>query len=203
MKYYNTKTKETIWENYIITDDGTFFIDNLTEKKRKEFNLIPIQEIKVSEQPKDKYQYIKTTTEETEEAYIINEEIADVDIEMAKSIKLEELKEWAKEQTNRCKINLKGFGVIDGGYNYIANAEALINTYEINPQKVFRMFDDSFKEVTIEQLHSIKKAIEYAGVLIHGIKWNIENTISQATSITTLKAIQFPDTIDVDLTKVE
>ncbi|QCD52796.1 DUF4376 domain-containing protein [Campylobacter sp. RM16192] len=187
MKYYNTKTKETIWENHIETKKGIFFLDSLTKEQREEFSLIPIVENKALEQPKDKYQYIKTTTEETEEAYIITEEIADVDIEMAKSIKLEELKKIREskiaEPLNNVDVrNEKDIDNLDGSIRYF---ESLTTTGKIK----WTMSDDTDKEMTKAELEEILKNYALRKALIFSQYQAYKTQVSSASSIDAIKAI--------------
>lgn len=121
------------------------------------------------------------------------------DWKLDKSIKLAELEAWFEDSKNYSKVNLKGFGYIDAGYKYLANAESLVSCFEFLPQKLFRMYDDSFKTVTLQDLKNIVVAIQLAGVKIHQIKWQIEQQIAQAQTQEDLDNIQFATEIEIEL----
>lgn len=118
-----------------------------------------------------------------------------------KLLKLAELSNWAMKMTDKSAINLKGFGVIDGGYKYLLNVRAMKNNFEALPQKVFRMYDNSFKEINLADLEKIEKAIELGGIMLHTLKWRYEITISKAESKEELEAISFNEVIEIDLDK--
>ncbi|MBE2985558.1 hypothetical protein CCAL12920_00670 [Campylobacter sp. RM12920] len=120
-------------------------------------------------------------------------------LEELKSLKLTELELWFEAMKNKSKIELKGFGIIDGGYKYLLNASAMVENYELLPQKVFRMWDDSFKPIDLNGLKAIKRAIELAGIKLHSIKWEYEARIASANDKDELEAIVFYDVIEIDL----
>nr|DAY07345.1 MAG TPA: protein of unknown function (DUF4376) [Caudoviricetes sp.] len=119
-------------------------------------------------------------------------------LEALKLEKLNELQNWAIKMTDKSAINLKGFGVIDGGYKYLLNVRAMKNNYEALPQKVFRMYDNSFKEVNLTDLEKIEKAIELGGIMLHTLKWQYETAISKAKNKEELEAITFNEVIEID-----
>ena len=125
----------------------------------------------------------------------------ELDIEELRLAKLNELQNWAIKMTDKSAINLKGFGVIDGGYKYLLNVRAMKNNYEALPKKVFRMFDNSFKEVSLKDLERIEKAIELGGITLHSLKWQYETVISKAKSKEELESISFNEVIEIDLDK--
>lgn len=118
-----------------------------------------------------------------------------------KLLKLADLYDWAIKSAEKSAINLKGFGVIDGGYKYLLNVRAMKNNFEALPQKLFRMFDNSFKEVSLKDLEKIEKAVELGGITLHSLKWKYETAISKAKSKEELEAISFSQTIEIDLDK--
>ncbi|PPB51204.1 hypothetical protein [Campylobacter hyointestinalis] len=118
-------------------------------------------------------------------------------LEELKLNKLASLNEWATKMTDKSAINLKGFGVIDGGYKYLLNVRAMKNNFEALPQKVFRMYDNSFKEVSLADLEKIEKSIELGGIMLHSLKWQYETAISRAGSKEELEAISFNEVIEI------
>lgn len=113
--------------------------------------------------------------------------------------KLASLNEWATKMTDKSAINLKGFGVIDGGYEYLINAAVMKNNYEWLPKKEFRMYNDKFVPVTLQDLERIEKAIGIAGIFLKNLKWRYESAINKAESKEELEAISFNEVIEIDL----
>ena len=125
----------------------------------------------------------------------------EISLEELKLTKLDELSSWAVKMTDKSAINLKGLGTIDGGYKYLLNVRAMKNNYELLPQKVFRMYDNSFKEINLADLEKIEKAIELGGIMLHTLKWRYESAINKAKSKEELEAISFSEIIEIDLDK--
>lgn len=125
----------------------------------------------------------------------------EINLEELKLNKLASLNAWAIKMTDKSAINLKGFGVIDGGYKYLLNVRAMKNNFEALPQKLFRMYDNSFKEVNLTDLEKIEKTIELGGIMLHTLKWQYETAISKAKSKKELEAITFDEVIEIDLDK--
>lgn len=125
----------------------------------------------------------------------------EISLEELKLNKLASLNEWTTKMTDKSAINLKGFGVIDGGYKYLLNVRAMKNNYEALPKKIFRMYDNSFKEVNLTDLEKIEKAIELGGIMLHTLKWQYESAISKAKNKEELEAITFNEVIEIDLDK--
>ena len=121
-------------------------------------------------------------------------------IEQLRKIKTAELAEWTHSMGDSCKINLKDFGVINGGYRYLLNVEAMIDTFDSLEIRAFRMYDNSMKKIGgQEDLKKIKRAIQIAGQKLHALKWQYELKISKAKDKKELDAITFADTIEVAL----
>ena len=112
--------------------------------------------------------------------------------------KLASLNEWAAKMAEKSRIDLKNFGAIDGGYKYLLNVRAMKNNFEALPQKLFRMFDNSFKEVSLKDLERIERAIELGGITLHSLKWQYESAISKAESKEELEAITFNEVIEIN-----
>ena len=122
-----------------------------------------------------------------------------------KQAKLSELASWVRSVGDDNKINLKGFGVINGGYRPLLNVEALINDYDAmkESERVFRMHDNSFTPVSKQQLLDIQTAIGRAGRLFYKKKWLYEAQISAAKSKEELDRVVFDDLVEIDLSSVE
>lgn len=121
-------------------------------------------------------------------------------IEQLREAKTAELAEWTHSMGDSCKINLKDFGVINGGYRYLLNVEAMIDIFDSLEIRAFRMYDNSMKKINgQEELKRIKKAIQLGGQKLHTLKWQYELKISKAKNKKELDAIVFTDTIEVAL----
>lgn len=121
-------------------------------------------------------------------------------IEQLREAKTAELAAWTHSMGDSCKINLKDFGVINGGYRYLLNVEAMIDIFDSLEIRAFRMYDNSMKKINgQEELKRIKKAIQLGGQKLHTLKWQYELKISKAKNKKELDAIVFTDTIEVAL----
>lgn len=121
-------------------------------------------------------------------------------IEQLREAKTAELAEWTHSMGDSCKINLKDFGVINGGYRYLLNVEAMIDIFDSLEIRAFRMYDNTMKKINgQEELKRIKKAIQLGGQKLHTLKWQYELKISKAKNKKELDAIVFTDTIEVAL----
>ena len=121
-------------------------------------------------------------------------------IEQLREAKTAELAAWTHSMGDSCKINLKDFGVINGGYRYLLNVEAMIDTFDSLEVRAFRMYDNTMKKINgQEELKRIKKAIQIGGQKLHTLKWQYELKISKAKNKKELDAIVFADTIEVTL----
>lgn len=121
-------------------------------------------------------------------------------IEQLREAKTAELASWTQSMGDSCKINLKDFGLINGGYRYLLNVEAMIDTFDSLEIRAFRMYDNSMKKIGgQEDLKKIKRAIQIAGQKLHVLKWGYELKIEKAKNKKELDAIVFTDTIEVAL----
>ena len=68
-------------------------------------------------------------------------------IEQLREAKTAELAAWTHSMGDSCKISLKDFGVINGGYRYLLNVEAMIDTFDSLEVRAFRMYDNSMKKI--------------------------------------------------------
>ena len=121
-------------------------------------------------------------------------------IEQLREAKTAQLAAWTQSMGDSCKINLKNFGLINGGYRYLLNVEAMIDTFDSLEVRAFRMYDNTMKKINgQEELKRIKKAIQLGGQKLHTLKWGYELKIEKAKNKKELDAITFADTIEVAL----
>lgn len=121
-------------------------------------------------------------------------------IEQLREAKTAELARWTHSMGDSCKIDLKNFGVINGGYRYLLNIEAMIDTFDSLEVRAFRMYDNTMKKINgQEELKRIKRAIQLGGQKLYTLKWGYELKIEKAKDKKELDAIVFTDTIEVAL----
>ena len=138
-----------------------------------------------------------TKITEAQAQKILNVELP---VEQLREAKTAELARWTHDMGDSCKINLKDFGVINGGYRYLLNVEAMIDIFDSLEIRAFRMYDNTMKKINgQEELKRIKKAIQLGGQKLHTLKWQYELKISKAKNKKELDAIVFTDTIEVAL----
>lgn len=170
MKYYKDGNEQIYAYEDIVSEE-------LLNQRIQELGLIPLTQKELEELNKPK----------------------EISLEELRLNKLASLNEWATKMTDKSAINLKGFGVIDAGYKYLLNVRAMKNNFETLPKKAFRMFDNSFKEVSLKDLERIEKAIELGGIMLHTLKWRYEEAINKAKNKEELEAISFNEVIEIDL----
>lgn len=200
MKHYNKHTNEFIYTSFIENEQGTYFLDGLSTEQKYELGILEV--IDPTEPLDPRYQEVKYEVKEKQYVGKIyntktKKEIDVLLLNEAKSQKIKQLQEWAKQMAEECKVDVKGFGIVQGGYKYLINAQAVAKNYGMLPEKVFRMYDDSFKSITQEQAEMIPQAIEFAGILLHQQKWGYEHNISVAETIDQLNEIVFSDVIEI------
>ena len=124
--------------------------------------------------------------------------IEEPDISELKQAKLHELTAWVNAMGESCKVEIKDFGAVNGGYKYLLNIEAMIDIFDSLEVRGFRMYDNSMKKIGgQEDLKKIKRAIQIAGQKLHVLKWGYETAIEKAKTAKALEAIKFADTIEV------
>ena len=99
------------------------------------------------------------------------QKMSEPSIEQLREAKTAELARWTHSMGDSCKISLKDFGVINGGYRYLLNVEAMIDTFDSLEVRAFRMYDNTMKKISgQEELKRIKKAIQLGGQKLHVLK---------------------------------
>lgn len=119
-------------------------------------------------------------------------------LEELKAAKTAELASWVNAMGESCKVEIKDFGAVNGGYKYLLNIEAMIDIFDSLEVRGFRMYDNTMKKINgQEDLKKIKRAIQIAGQKLHVLKWGYETAIEKAKTSKALEAIKFADTIEV------
>lgn len=119
-------------------------------------------------------------------------------LEELKAAKTAELASWVNAMGESCKVEIKDFGAVNGGYKYLLNIGSMIDTFDSLEIRAFRMHDNSMKKINgQEDLKKIKRAIQIAGQKLHVLKWGYETAIEKAKTAKALEAIKFADTIEV------
>ena len=119
-------------------------------------------------------------------------------LEELKAAKTAELASWVNAMGESCKVEIKDFGAVNGGYKYLLNIEAMIDIFDSLEVRGFRMYDNTMKKINgQEDLKKIKRAIQIAGQKLHVLKWGYETAIEKAKTSKALETIKFADTIEV------
>ena len=119
-------------------------------------------------------------------------------LEELKAAKTAELASWVNAMGESCKVEIKDFGAVNGGYKYLLNIGSMIDIFDSLEVRGFRMYDNTMKKINgQEDLKKIKRAIQIAGQKLHVLKWGYETAIEKAKTSKALEAIKFADTIEV------
>lgn len=119
-------------------------------------------------------------------------------LEELKAAKTAELASWVNAMGESCKVEIKDFGAVNGGYKYLLNIGSMIDIFDSLEVRGFRMYDNTMKKINgQEDLKKIKRAIQIAGQKLHVLKWGYETAIEKAKTAKELEAIKFTDTIEV------
>ena len=129
-----------------------------------------------------------TTLKESSYTYKLIQE----NLQALKNVKLQELAEAFKQATTKTKVNVSGVGVVDGGRSNLQDISGIIETFEESGQEtmLFRIADNSFVSVNLEQLKAIKKAIILKGQELYQKKWQIEARLANAKTFDEIRAIK-------------
>ena len=113
-------------------------------------------------------------------------------LQALKAVKLQELAEAFKEVTTKTKVNVSGIGIVDAGRSNLQDIAGIIETFEESGQEtmLFRIADNSFVSVNLEQLKAIKKAIILKGQELYQKKWEIEAKLANAKTFDEIRAIK-------------
>lgn len=129
-----------------------------------------------------------TTLKESSYTYKLIQE----NLQALKAVKLQELAEAFKEATTKTKVNVSGVGVVDGGRSNLQDITGIIKTFEESGEETmsFRIADNSFVSVNLEELKAIKKAIILKGQELYQKKWEIEARLANAKTFDEIRAIK-------------
>lgn len=127
-----------------------------------------------------------------------------ISLETEKSIKKKELENAFKIIRNSSSLYVNSsFGFpINANETAIINIIGLINELEVSGKEtaVFRDFNNEFHEVTKDHLKQMQAEIARSGSAYYLLKWQYEESISNATTVKQVKDIQinFPNTIAIN-----
>lgn len=113
-------------------------------------------------------------------------------LQALKAVKLQELAEAFKEATTKTKVTVSGVGVVDAGRSNLQDITGIIETFEESGEETmsFRIADNSFVSVNLEELKAIKKAIILKGQELYQKKWEIEAKLANARTFDEIRAIK-------------
>lgn len=154
-------------------EDITMYLDNYLSRKPNRQELALIEDILA------KYKELKESTE----------------LDRAKALKLYELSTQALafEQTE----NKEMYIISSLGYKVNADTKALRNINVLISQKVtqFKVYDNTLKPVTVDELKIIKSEIEQNALNLYQQKWTFEDLINKAETKEELDAIEIKFTM--------
>ena len=90
----------------------------------------------------------------------------------------------------RSYIIVPNIGKIDTGDKYLTNMDVLIDVLEEDNESTtqFRMEDNSYKEVSLDELKQLRSYIKRAGIVLTKLKWAKEEAIKNAKTFEELIA---------------
>lgn len=118
-------------------------------------------------------------------------------LKQAKEQKLKELSQKLKDeiQEKAGGLEVSGVGVVDCGRAHLENVSNLISYLQSSgvDNVAFRMHDNTAKNLSLEQLKTIKVALIEAGLSLYAKKWQMEALINEASSIKELENITWDE----------
>lgn len=111
-------------------------------------------------------------------------------IEQFRTNKLTYLSASYEKLRARSSINVPNIGKIDTGDKYLTNLNVLIDVLEEDNEKTtqFRMEDNSYRQVSLDELKQLRSFIKRAGIVLTKLKWTKEEAISNAKTFEELIA---------------
>uniref|UniRef100_UPI00053BE613 DUF4376 domain-containing protein n=1 Tax=Campylobacter sputorum TaxID=206 RepID=UPI00053BE613 len=90
-------------------------------------------------------------------------------------------------------LEVENIGVIDCGKQHLTNIEGLIKVLEATKKDkvAFKMFDNSLKEVSLDQLKKMEIAVILKGQEQYAKKWALLEELQKAENLEELEAIQW------------
>lgn len=121
-------------------------------------------------------------------------------IEQLKESKTTALNAWYKERTENFKVNIKDFGVVEGGYKALVQIQAIIDTADDIAIRAYPLADGKMAKVNgVEDIKKIKKAIQRAFTGLGSLKILYEAKINKAKNSADIDKIVFADTVQETL----
>lgn len=192
MKLYDIQTKEIVELNTIMKSSGTYYTDKLSTEDLKSYGYLKVSE---NEQPinTDPYKEVVSSGEETINEYKLTHALADISLDIAKSLKTREISLAFEATLENLPggLNVENVGVVDCGRQHLTNVSSLIKVLEATNQDSidFRLYDNSYTKLNLAQLKALEIAIIIKGNEIYAKKWALEAELSNASNIDEAKAI--------------
>lgn len=121
-------------------------------------------------------------------------------IEQLKESKTIALNAWYKDITENFKVDIKDFGVVEGGYKALVQIQAIIDTADDLAIRAYPLVDGKMAKVKgVEDIKKIKKAIQRAFTGLGALKILYEAKISKAKNSADIDKIIFADTVQETL----
>ncbi|ALV25042.1 putative protein (DUF4376 domain) [Campylobacter iguaniorum] len=192
MKLYDIKSKQIVELEYIANSEGTFYISSLSSSKLKSYGYKKVIE---DDYPiiTDPYKEVVSSGEEKTNEYKLTHALADISLDIAKSLKTREISLAFEATLENLPggLNVENVGVVDCGRQHLANVSSLIKILEATnqPDIDFRLYDNSYTKINLAQLKALEIAIIIKGNEIYAKKWALEVELSNASNIDEAKAI--------------
>ena len=158
---------------------------SIEDKDANEFVSAQDSNLSITEITQDEFDSIKVNTWGWKRAQEVFNEV--------KENKLNEIGEKFKEAFTHCIIPIEGIGNIDGGESYLLRLQSFYITLENVPEDQtidFRLADNTFAKVTKAQVKQIIDTIITTGVGFQQKKWQLEDTVKLANSITDIFGVE-------------
>ncbi|AKT92077.1 hypothetical protein [Campylobacter gracilis] len=121
-------------------------------------------------------------------------------IDQLKEGKTAALNEWYKNMTENFKVNIKDFGVVEGGYKALVQIQAIIDTSDDLAVRAYPLANGKMAKVSgVEDIKKIKKALQRAITGLNALKTIYEAKISKAKNSADIEKIVFADTVQETL----
>jgi putative 3-deoxy-D-arabino-heptulosonate 7-phosphate synthase len=121
-------------------------------------------------------------------------------IEQLKEGKTTALNDWYKNMTENFKVDIKDFGVVEGGYKALVQIQAIIDTSDDLAVRAYPLADGKMAKVKgVEDIKKIKKAIQRAFTGLGALKIVYEAKINKAKNGEDINKIVFADTVQETL----
>lgn len=185
--------------------NGKYLSIDTTFKELKALGYFKYKEIKpvydVYKQKIDKVEIVKLDEDNATTKYtyidLSPEELKEVEaaLNKFKEDKKQEIKKFFDKTIENLDggLNIPNIGVVDCGEDHLRNVSNLVDMLEETnmPSITFRLYNNTFKELNLEELKNIRSAIRKSGLDLYAKKWELESKIKLATTKAEIDSIKW------------